>query len=582
MLEKRLRERIENNVFTVKTLLQGIDIGHAKRIIHVDLPFLVKDFIQREGRAGRRENLDFVESIIIPRGFDPRLRNGFETLKVWLSIGPEVIIYNPDSLYVKLWDAVLKLREGRNLDNVEKNLAVLVNLIDEKGGVNYHKLNHFKFYEINTEKNRLVIERGGKMEEVDRISMKDLIEFYQPGYIDLSNKTIVNKVEYNPENKYFTVIEKPVDEIENECIKDGIEEYESVLMRWSKETGEYIPPNFELDLELGRVLSKVLVDIQFKGEGFVKYKEVPREVRWYILSRKRLPSVKDGKLEYVYYFNKIDLNCKPTPKKGGYEDITYAYEVKNVDAEAGMSFLLTALRLFYGIRPDLINYSYFGDILKIWETSPVGLLEKIREGGLVINGKKLDYDTFSAYLNNVKVDEAFKVIFYSLYPVEDIDFDKARQDALTLAFKLFKRVKIFNKVLPSAVRNIVLDKLRIKDKEFVGIVYPFLGGVNVITLTNPKEKEVLMKVLEASEFSDVILTTSYFPELAKLRINVVNVKEEFKKKFNAEVDPSDFSEEIVNLELEISSEEEDDEEKIKQLFKLRAEIIQGMANYLYS
>lgn len=74
-----------------------------------------------------------------------------------------------------------------------------------------------------------------------------------------------------------------------------------------------------------------------------------------------------------------------------------------------------------------------------------------------------------------------------------------------------------------------MDKLRIKDKEFVGIVYPFLGGVNVITLTNPKEKEVLMKVLEASEFSDVILTTSYFPELAKLRINVVNVKEEFKK-----------------------------------------------------
>ncbi|BFH74755.1 DEAD/DEAH box helicase [Sulfurisphaera javensis] len=582
LLEKRLREGVENYVFTVKTLLQGIDIGHAKRIIHLGLPFLVKDFLQREGRAGRRENIDFVESIIIPGGFDPRLRNGFETLKVWLSIGPEVVIYNPDSLYVKLWNAVLKMRDGKRLNEIEKNLASLVNLINERGEINYPRLRLFKFYEINSERNRIVIESGGRKEEVDRISMKDLIEFYQPGYVDLSNKTIVDHVEYNPRDRYFTVVERPVDEVTNECIKDGMDEYEAILTKWSKETGEYLPPNFELDLELGRILPKVLVDIHFKGEGFVKYREVPVRVRWYILSRKRLPSVKDGKLEYVYYSDKVDLNCNPTPRRGGHEDVTYAYayEVKNVDVDAGMSFLLTGLRLFYGIRPDLINYSYFGDLLKVWETSPVGLLEKIREGGMVINGKKLDYDTFSSYLNNVNVDETFKVIFYSLYPMEGIDFEKARKDALTLAFKIFKRVKVFDKVVSSAVRNVILDRLRIKDDEYVAVVYPFLGGTKVEFLKNPKEKEVIMLLYDALELSDVILTTSYFPELGKLRVNVVNVKEEFKKKFNAEVDPADFSEDIVNLMLEISSEEQVEEEKIEKLFKLRAGIIQGIANYL--
>ncbi|MEM2560548.1 MAG: helicase-related protein [Candidatus Bathyarchaeia archaeon] len=52
-------------IITVKTLEVGIDIGDASRVIHLGLPQSLNDFMQREGRIGRRGQE--CESIIILR-----------------------------------------------------------------------------------------------------------------------------------------------------------------------------------------------------------------------------------------------------------------------------------------------------------------------------------------------------------------------------------------------------------------------------------------------------------------------------------------------------------------------------------
>ncbi len=71
-LDKEEREEVEEGfrrgdlrlIVTVKTLEVGIDVGEVGRIVHVGLPPSVSDFLQREGRAGRKG--EPAESHLIP------------------------------------------------------------------------------------------------------------------------------------------------------------------------------------------------------------------------------------------------------------------------------------------------------------------------------------------------------------------------------------------------------------------------------------------------------------------------------------------------------------------------------------
>jgi superfamily II DNA/RNA helicase len=62
---------------TVKTLEVGIDIGDVSRIIHLGLPPSLSEFMQREGRSGRRGQE--AESLIFARS-----KGDFERIKTWL------------------------------------------------------------------------------------------------------------------------------------------------------------------------------------------------------------------------------------------------------------------------------------------------------------------------------------------------------------------------------------------------------------------------------------------------------------------------------------------------------------------
>jgi len=606
-IERDMRDGKLPLVFTVKTLLQGIDIGNAVRVVHIGLPLLVRDFIQREGRKGRRANIKYTESIIIPMGFDPRLADGFNTLKGWLDLGAEALIYNPDNLLVKVYDLIIRLKKNPalHLSRGDERLLSYMGLMDSNTKkVNMKKLRYFGFYNIKSARDTLYLFKGSKPIVVERIPRKDLVEYFQIGSIDPVNKAIVNEIRIKKKgkkqgNKFFmcfNVYEVPFTDHKqrlNKCIKEAIDDYNyHTQNKWG------ITPNFSLDLELGKIVSKVVTDIFFNDEGFVEYVERPVGVNWYIESRvpiKEKRKTPTGvEIEVVdYKYHVIRLECR---SYGSYRDVTYAYlyevneDTRKVDE--GMTFLVTALRICYGIRPDLIAWYHAGNLLKVWETTPVGILERIRRGDLVINNKRLDLETFSNCIKGIDInDQRFKVVFYSLFPVRGVDFDVARQTAIELAIKLFKYSKILGSLQPSAITNsIVVDHLKVNNIEYYAITYSNEQSrtiTEVLHDENSLNNRLAQVFSEAKNVNEIIVNTDKGVNtitnmfLKELKVKVVDIREESRKKLGYELSPADVSLDVSKDLLKLNNPDTRfNEDFIKRLFRKRAEVIQGIRNYL--
>ena len=566
-LEEEMKNNIVNVVSSVKTLQQGIDIGHVKRIIHVGIPLLVKDFRQREGRKGRREDINFVESVIIPQGFDPRLYDGINSLLTWSSISPEIVVFNINNYYLTLWDALSKLCNSQPLSNQEEVILKRFNMIDSSGKPTKSNICNSisRFYDIQG--NPVKVFFGDPPQQVDNISFKDMIENYQPGSIDISNNAVVTKIE---KKSSFNVYESDINGVDESCISLAIGEYNATLKKWG------IVPNIDHDIKLGKVISKVYTNILFDGEGFVIYNEVPAKVVWFVESRSKLGD------DYLYH--KIDLVCRPFPRRNGYKDFTYAYllEIRDTDyVDEGMAYLITALRLFYGIRVDLIKYFQAGNILKVWEEKPVGLLEMMRRGGVVINNQKLDLHTFINYLVNVNEDQKFKTIFFSVFPVRGkIDWNKAKITAIILAIKLFNYYTTGHPLVPPINLNlrpgyIIVDSINFGKGTIFSISYYELGSV--ITETFDDEDQMTRRLFELAYRGDfkAVITTH------KLNDRLITVLKAFDCKIIKidekipGVTPSDYSKEVRKMLNNLTTSEEVD---IKKLFRIRAGIIQEIGN----
>jgi len=104
-IEEKVREGGIKVIITVKTLLQGIDIGFISRVIHIGLPPTLREFIQREGRKGRRIDVERAESIVVPvnEGDMVILSDGLKSLNMWKSLEPEVLILDPKNDFLKLY-----------------------------------------------------------------------------------------------------------------------------------------------------------------------------------------------------------------------------------------------------------------------------------------------------------------------------------------------------------------------------------------------------------------------------------------------------------------------------------------------
>ena len=110
IVEEGARQGKVKVLISPRTLSQGIDIGTVIRIVHVGLPESLREFYQREGRKGRREELQFSETVILPSGKWDRdiLSRGLSALKSWLDLPIEKVIINPENKYMTLFKSLLK------------------------------------------------------------------------------------------------------------------------------------------------------------------------------------------------------------------------------------------------------------------------------------------------------------------------------------------------------------------------------------------------------------------------------------------------------------------------------------------
>lgn len=442
-IEEGLRTGRLRAAFTVRTLLQGIDIGHITRVVHVGLPRFasVRDFIQREGRKGRTQDVASTESIIVPTSLDDLII--LADLYTWLSRGPEKLIFVPDNDFFKLNDVVF----GLVSDPVfEHDLG-----LTDKEKEQLRKKLSFYGTEYGRIKRILATwnEDTYQCKEVEEdISQSDFINYFQPGAFDSYTDSLVIWYDRKKDDrKKGLIFEVPVKDLREasktsrdspiKCgdryfympsfLKRALEDYFSECSKLGERRRCDLDELIE-DYYNGKLWSKVIVDLAFTSEGFVRGQVVPSYVMWFLESRDRVPVVlEDGSIVHLYkVVPAADFDPYFNSRRPNHELFTYAYAV---DLEPGdlayinmaMSFIQAVLRKSFGVSLSLINYSYSQGLLKVWESEPVGLLKKLRAGEKVLAGdRELSCESLLSEVKSADVehDEYMKFLLRYLDPLD--------------------------------------------------------------------------------------------------------------------------------------------------------------------
>ena len=403
-------------IFTVRTLLQGIDIGTIARIIHYGLPEDVREFKQREGRKGRRKELPFSETVIVPiRPWDRRIVElGIEGLKEYVSIPLENVFINPNNKYVLMFKALFKIRKYPNdlteeerslLEELElvkpiRGLLGIVLSLSERGKKIWQNINFYEFgppYGVNR---FLIDEQGNEVFIGNNVSWRDLVEKYQPGCFDYSNDAVVVKI-----RKRSSIIEQDMLNAINSkrFLKEAYEQYCAVKRRWGEE------PNILRDFISGKLTSIVQCYIRVPYNGFGEFVEEPELVVWEIESRK--PRVVKFGNEYriMYESKSIILDSRV---KGRYRDFTYGYmyeldPTENVDdIRIGLALLKLILRLSdYKISLNELSYAVEEKprkLMLIWENDCSGIIESI------------DWDRVRRFIDDFKPSRICELMLWAI------------------------------------------------------------------------------------------------------------------------------------------------------------------------
>ncbi|RLF20598.1 MAG: helicase [Thermoprotei archaeon] len=388
-IEEKAREGKIRIIFTVRTLLQGIDIGRIARIVHYGIPEDVREFKQREGRKGRRREMPFSETIIIPiRPWDKRIVElGEEGLREYISLPLENVYINPNNKYILLFKALFKVRRYmEDLTKGEVELLRRFRLIDEQKGLFgsivmlsdagrevWNKLNFYEYgppYGVN----KILITDEGKMTLGETISWRDLVEKYQPGCFDYSNDAIVVDVDRG------RVFEEDIRRAINkeEFLREAYDHYYSIKLMWGEDA------DIVRDYASGKLTSIVQQYIKVPDNGFGLLIEIPEAVIWEVESRRPRLIRRDGEYRTIYSKRSIPIMANVS---GKYVDFTYGY-VYELDPEEdvekiriGMALLKLALRLSkYRISLREIDYLVEERPKKcivIWENDCSGILETV-------------------------------------------------------------------------------------------------------------------------------------------------------------------------------------------------------------
>ncbi len=396
LISKEEREEIEEAarrgevkiLISPRTLSQGLDIGTVVRVVHLGMPESVREFKQREGRKGRREEIVWTETIIFPlyRWDRELLLRGTEAVKEWLGLPLEVALANPRNKYSMLFEGLYKLIHPRLRDTLsEEELSLLRELglvshgrITERGKRVWDNLNFYEFGPPYGFKRAL--REGGDIRYLEDIGHCDLVERFQPGSIDYSNDSIV--VDFLRRGRIITgVIEEPLSYstiYSFDPLAFMLEEYERTKIDWG-ERADLIDDYFR-----GRLGSEVICVVDPPIDGFGLRTKIPNRVYWKITSSKVKPIPTNGKTLFVRESKSLPVIG---PTGGIYRDYTYGISVELEPDEdltwlrIGLATLLLVLRVRRGIPIDALTYDVanVGDkkIMIVHEPESAGLIEEL-------------------------------------------------------------------------------------------------------------------------------------------------------------------------------------------------------------
>ncbi len=390
-IEEGMRRGEVRVVFTPRTLAQGVDIGNVVRVVHYGLPEDVREFLQREGRKGRRRGIPFTESVVVPTGFWDRelLGKGLEALREWLSMPLERVVVNPDNLYASLFTGLWKLQRRLydKLDERERRALEAAGVLRE-GRVDDRRLKwvweRLNFYEFGPPYGvkRYLVRRSGERIPLEPIGFCDLVEHFQPGCIDLANEAVVTRHERGGRGHVRAVIEEPVYELDfyqYPALADAVEEYELLKRRWGEE------PDIRRDILRGAVASQSVAVVYPPKRGFGRLIKIPNRVVWLVYGEK--PLILRGPSGETVVADRRGAVYITGETSGVYTDYTYGYVVELPPWEdpglirIGLALLSIILRRRFGVEFETIMYSVerLGDYkaISLHEPEAAGLIERL-------------------------------------------------------------------------------------------------------------------------------------------------------------------------------------------------------------
>ncbi len=413
-IEKGAREGRIKIIISPRTLAQGIDVGTVVRVVHYGLPESTREFKQREGRKGRRKEIPFTETVILPvtRWDRELLLRGVEALNKWISLPLEKAIVNPDNEYLTLFLGLFKAYMPNRGKLAEKEARLLERLglwkagsLTKLGKLAYQKMN---FYEFGPPYGIKRILKGDGERYLEEVGHCDLVERFQPGCIDYTSDSIVTGlVRRGERTKTVTcIVEEPIQGtsvLDSDLLAYTIEEYYRVKRNWGED------PNLFRDYYSGRIHSEVLCVVDPPTKGFGRYTKIPNRVYWVVYSRMAKPVVTRERT----YFVKQAIRLPVIASTGGrYSDYTYGISVEldeNEDLEwlrVGLALTMLVLRLEYGIPFETIYY----DLANIGKRKMLFMHEP-ESAGLLF---KLDWNEVKKKVDRFKGDELSDVLLEAL------------------------------------------------------------------------------------------------------------------------------------------------------------------------
>ncbi len=434
MVDKSKREEIEDKaregtlrvLISPRTMAQGIDIGNVIRVVHIGLPESLREFKQREGRKGRRGDIEFTETIIIPyKRWDRKLiERGVSALRSWVSMPLERLYVNTENKWVLLFTGLWRLIAHRN---PHKEIKILEELGLAKNGEitpqGIKVFRHLGFYEYGPPYGipRYLI-KDGERRKLEDVGKRDLVERFQPGSFDYTSDALV--VDVNEEG----IIEMDLNDAmrEYEWVEEAIQQYFAAKARWG-ERGDPI-----MDYRMGKLSSRVELIVEPPLNGFGKLKEMPYRVVWIVESRK--PNVRRIKDKLVPIYEKEFIELGSTTK-GKYEDFTYGYmyyldhDWDDIYIRASLAYILAVLRmrLAFDIKEvaftvNVIPQPYF----VLWEPEAAGIIEKLEWDLIRDFVVSHNHDTLTEIISMMIDSDAIDVV------MKELDWDKLRNASLRL------------------------------------------------------------------------------------------------------------------------------------------------------